>query len=68
MEKYITLLPYEVMKNVLDGRTVMMLDKGYGQVYCVNDMAVSELAIALLDDNSSMRFEFWYKEGAAEVG
>ena len=62
MEKYITLLPYEVMDNVLKGRTVMMLDKMYSQVFCVNDMAVGELAIALLDDNSSDRFAFWYRE------
>lgn len=62
MENYITLLPYEVMGNVLNGRTVMMLDKRYSQVYCVNETAVGELAIALLDDGSSDRFEFWYKE------
>lgn len=68
MEKYVTLLPYEVMDNVLKGRTVYLLDKRYCQVYTVNDMAVSELAIALLDDNSSMRFEFWYTEGESEVG
>lgn len=62
MEKYITLLPYEVVDNVLKGRTVMMLDKRYSQVFCVNDMAVGELAIALLDDVATMRFEFWYTE------
>lgn len=67
MEKFITLLPYEVMDYVLKGRTVMMLDKKYSQVYCVNDMAVGELAIALLEDTLSMRIEFWCKE-EGEVG
>lgn len=62
MGKFVTLLPYEVMDNVLKGRTVYLLDKGDCQVYAVNDMAVGELAIALLDDRSSMRFEFWYVE------
>lgn len=62
MEKYVTLLPYEVMDNVLKGRTVYLLDKRHCQVYTVNDMVASELAIALLDDDSIMRFDFWRVE------
>lgn len=60
MEKYITLLPYEVMDFVLNGKEVWMVDKKSKMVHCVNDMAVGDLAIAILGDMAALRFEFWY--------
>lgn len=70
MEKYITLLPYEVIGMIMKGKKVYVVDKHEAAVHCVNEMTVGHLASIMEEGYTGGRCEFWYAEevnGDAEL-
>lgn len=68
MEKYVTLLPYEVIGMITKGKKVYVLDKSEAEVYCVNSMTVALLASIMEEGCTGGRCEFWYVEDVSEDG
>ena len=68
MEKYITILPYEVIGAITSGNTVYVVDKSEAAVHCVNEMTVGHLASIMEEWYTGGRFEFWYAEEVKKNG
>jgi hypothetical protein len=64
--KYKSLYSFEVAENIYVGKQVFMVDKETCIVHSVNHMTVDEFMRLYKDEDTSMRYAFWYKDGGDE--
>ena len=63
--KYESVFMWNVMQELKDGRTVYCLDRMTHEVKDCCKISVREL-LAILDDDSEGRYDFWYEGGDEE--
>lgn len=59
MMKFETVYNFNVLDEVARGEVVFLIDRKNEVIDRVNDMAISDVAVAIKDENKDNRYEFY---------